>query len=294
MSVKAAAAVSQAEVLGASLGSSELTFTPGEVKAGSYVFDIGTAGATALVLQTVYLPLALRGGEPSLLTITGGTHVRAAPCFHFLQTTWNGFLKRMGLTLHLTMRRPGFYPRGGGQIEARITPAAAVRPLHLEAAPASAIGPVVGFSAVAGLPPEIAERQARQAARRLHAEDLNCDLKRETWAGGPGTAIGLELQGPPGPPLFFAIGERGKPAEKVADAAVSELLAHVRAAGGAVDPHSADQILLPLALAAGVSAYPVSQVTRHLLTNRDVILKFVERDVTVEGEEGQPGKVVIR
>src|SRR4051812_17355590 len=56
-SVLAAAEVGQAEVSGAKLGSKELIFTPGEVRAGKYRFDIGTAGATGLVLHTIYLPL---------------------------------------------------------------------------------------------------------------------------------------------------------------------------------------------------------------------------------------------
>ena len=37
-------------------------------------FAIGTAGATALVLHTVYLPLALKGTVPSEVIVTGGTH----------------------------------------------------------------------------------------------------------------------------------------------------------------------------------------------------------------------------
>src|SRR5436309_1663846 len=49
MSVRAAAAIGQARVRGASLGSSDLTFEPGQVVPGEYHFSIGTAGATGLV-----------------------------------------------------------------------------------------------------------------------------------------------------------------------------------------------------------------------------------------------------
>src|SRR5438105_15956914 len=51
MSVRAAATIGQAKVRGASRGSSDLVFEPGPVTAGNYRFDIGTAGATGLVLQ---------------------------------------------------------------------------------------------------------------------------------------------------------------------------------------------------------------------------------------------------
>src|SRR5262245_33721090 len=59
MSVRAAATIGRAQVVGATVGSSDLVFEPGPVTAGSYRFAIGTAGATGLVLHTVYLPLAL-------------------------------------------------------------------------------------------------------------------------------------------------------------------------------------------------------------------------------------------
>src|SRR5215472_1822054 len=55
MSVRSAAAIGQAQLRGASLGSSDLVFEPGEVQPAKYHFAIGTAGATSLVLHTVYL-----------------------------------------------------------------------------------------------------------------------------------------------------------------------------------------------------------------------------------------------
>src|SRR5262245_15769208 len=80
MCVEAAAQVGQARLRGASLGSADLVFEPGTVVPGNYPFEIGTAGATSLVLHTLYLPLALAGAARSVtseLTIGGGTHVKA-------------------------------------------------------------------------------------------------------------------------------------------------------------------------------------------------------------------------
>ena len=115
MSVKAAGAVSGALYKGAAVGSSTLYFEPKDVRAGEYRFTIGTAGATGLVLHTVYLPLALRGDKESVVVIDGGTHVPSSPCYHFLETTWAEYLRRMGMEIELEMVRPGFYPRGGGR-----------------------------------------------------------------------------------------------------------------------------------------------------------------------------------
>ena len=81
------------------------------------------AGATGLVLHTLYLPLALCASVPSELTITGGTHVSTSPCYHFLYVTWRRYLELLGLKVSVHMLRPGFYPRGGGEIVAHIQPA---------------------------------------------------------------------------------------------------------------------------------------------------------------------------
>jgi RNA 3'-terminal phosphate cyclase (ATP) len=306
MSVRAAAAVGQATVRGASKGSTDLVFEPGEVKPGKYRFDIGTAGATGLVLHTIYLPLVLGASGPSELTLTGGTHNDRAPCFHFLDVTWRAYMEQIGLKLRLRMDRPGFYPRGGGVVQAWLQPCAEIRPFRRGAvsdrAPAGGSGhkgerggvKVTGISAVAGLPEQIARRQARRATVRLRQHELEVDLREETWEGGPGTVLALVLDAEPVPTLFFGLGERGKPAERVADDAVDQLFAHLGAVeGGAVDAHSADQIVLPLALAKGPSEYPVAEVTRHLHTNVAVIRQFLDRDIICDGDEGKPGRVRI-
>ena len=287
-SVRAAAAVGTAQTRGASPGSSDLVFEPGPVSAGPYRFDIGTAGATGLVLHTVYLPLALRGAAPSELTLIGGTHVRTSPGYHFLDTTWRRYAALCGLKLSLTLVRPGFYPRGGGTVLASIQPTPNLPGITL-----GDRGPVkaTGFSAVAGLPDAIARRQVRRATFRLEQHGLEVDLKEESWEGGPGTVIAVELDTTPVPTLFMAVGERGKPAERVADDVVDEVLAYLKSGPALVDAHSADQLVLPLALAEGPSAYSVNRVTRHLTTNIAVIRQFLDREIVCEGAEDESGMV---
>src|SRR5690606_36765055 len=70
--VKAAASVCDAYVEGAELNSRRLVFEPNEPRSGVWSWNIGSAGSTALVAQTV-IPILLGRGE-STLTIEGGTH----------------------------------------------------------------------------------------------------------------------------------------------------------------------------------------------------------------------------
>src|SRR5580658_774884 len=68
--VRAAAAVGRAEVTGAAIGSRELVFRPRGVTPGYHTFDIGSAGSTSLVLQTV-LPALIGAAGPSAITLLG-------------------------------------------------------------------------------------------------------------------------------------------------------------------------------------------------------------------------------
>jgi RNA 3'-terminal phosphate cyclase (ATP) len=292
MSVRAAAAVGQAETRGASRGSTDLVFEPGPVVPGKYEFAIGTAGATGLVLHTVYLPLACKTSAPSELVITGGTHNDHSPCFHFLETTWRPYMERLGLHIRLTLKRPGFYPRGGGVLLANVQPCDRLTGLRLT--PPGKITKAGGFSAVAGLPDDIARRQARRARYRLQEAGLKVDLREESWDGGPGTVLAIVLDSAPVPVLFFGLGARGKPAERVADEAVDQALSYWKSGPAGIDEHSADQLVLPLALADEGSEFRVARVSRHLLTNIEVIRNFLERELICEGKEVEAGVVRIK
>ena len=57
--VQAAQTVSRANVTGAALGALEIDFTPQKPLPGDYEFDIGTAGSTTLIAQTLIPPLML-------------------------------------------------------------------------------------------------------------------------------------------------------------------------------------------------------------------------------------------
>jgi RNA 3'-phosphate cyclase len=288
MSVRAAAKIGSAKTRGDSLGSSDLTFEPGPVVPGNYRFAIGTAGATGLVLHTIYLPLAWRAAGPSEVVLEGGTHVTKAPNYHFNAVTWRAYLEKLGLRIRLEMTRPGFYPRGGGQVIAHIQPCPRLHGLTLTTCPP--LTEATGFSAAAGLPEHVAKRQARRAAERLKRVGIAAKIEEQAWEGGPGSVLGLTFDQAPVPASFYGLGERGKPSETVADEAADEAIAFAES-GAPVDEHSADQLVLPLAFANGPSEYRVARVTRHLTTNIAVVRMFLDREISCDGEEGGPGVV---
>jgi RNA 3'-terminal phosphate cyclase (ATP) len=287
-SVEAAAAISAAETHGAALNSRELFFNPGAVQPGRYHFEIGTAGSTSLVLQTVFLPLSLAGGT-SHLTITGGTHVPHSPCYHYLEGQWLPFVRRAGLDITLEMEQAGFYPRGGGRLQAVVRPAQGLIPLQIISR--GALQRLTGLSGVANLDSEIARRQKHQALRRLEPRFRETKIRTlELPSPGKGTFLSLLAEFERSQCLYFGLGELGKRAERVADEAVDALEAFL-ATDGAVDQFLADQLLLLLALANGTSRFRTSQVTTHLLTNAQIIRLFLPVEIEIEGELGQAGEV---
>lgn len=286
--VKAAAEVGDARITGVEPGALTLQFEPGQVRPGDYDFDIGTAGATSLVLQTVYLPLAL-ADAPSRVTIRGGTHVPLSPCFHYLDWHWRRFLETMGPSLSLTLGRAGFYPPGGGIVHAHIRPTNGIEPLHLMVR--GRLRQICGLSAVANLPDSIAQRQRDQALNRLSGQVAPCTIELDRLpAPSPGTVLVLLAEFEHSQACFFALGARGKRAEQVADEAVDELLEFLDT-DGAVDTYLADQLLLPLAVAKGATELRTARVTHHLLTNAEVIRDFLPVTLEIRGELNASGTI---
>ena len=122
---------------------------------------------------------------------------------------------------------------------------------------------------------------------------MDANIAEESWPGGPGTVVGLELPTAPAPTFLFALGEHGKRAERVADEAVDRAAQFLDAEPLGIDEHSADQLLLPLALAPASSQFPVARISSHLETNATSIGRFLERAVVLEGQLGKTGVVRI-
>lgn len=289
--VEAAALISDALVVGAALGSQALTFEPQSLNGGEYVFDIGTAGSVSLLLQTVYLPLSF-AGQPSSLTLIGGTHVPWSPCYHYLAWQWLPYLREAGYNLKCTLERAGFYPPGGGLVHAEIFPSHRFSTLQITER--GRLMSIRGLSAVGRLPLQIAERQRKQALDKL--SDLQVPLEIEVVevpSASPGTFIVLQAEFEHSRCCAFALGERHKLAERVADEAVEELLGDI-ASGGAIDAWLGDQLLLPLSFVPGLSAFSVSRISRHLRTNAELLSYFLPVSFQIDGETNQPGNVHIQ
>lgn len=290
MGVKALAQIASAEVEGATLGSTALSFRPQKVKGGEYTFDVGTAGSVSLVFQTLALPLAF-AQTPTTLLLKGGTHVPWSPPFPYLQEVLLPTLALMGYNIKNKIHRFGWYPKGGGEVRLTVSSLSSLNPLVLEAR-----GPlkgITGQAVVSNIPRDIAQREIKKIKELLGAQGLEAALEVvEGLALGQGNAVFLKAEFEKAVAGFSSLGERGKRAEVVAEEACEGLLEFLQETS-AVEKHLADQLVPFMALARGRSIFTVSKISGHLLTNLWVVQQVAGVSYKVEGEKGGPGKVTL-
>jgi RNA 3'-terminal phosphate cyclase (ATP) len=277
--VRAAAAVGAATLEGAEVGSSELVFEPSDLVAGDHFLDIGTAGSTTLVAQTVLVPLALAGGR-SRIRIRGGTHNPMAPTTEFLERVCLPMVARVGIQARLEVVRRGFYPPGGGEIVLEVEPATDAQPLEL--LERGRVRRRHACALVARLPESIAQRELDVVARRLGWQRREMEIVVDEDAPSPGNYLVLEVECEHATEVCSAIGQMRLPAEKVATAAARELRTFLDA-DVPVGEHGADQLMLPLAVRAGGS-FRTLLLSSHATTQLETMRAFLDLDVAVEAE----------
>jgi RNA 3'-terminal phosphate cyclase (ATP) len=288
--VNATAQICNAEVIGNQLRSTYLKFCPGDTQSGAYHINIGTAGSISLVLQTIFYPLGL-ANKPSSVTITGGTHVIYSPCIDYLIQQWLCYLKQIGFHAEIQSPMAGFYPRGNGVVSVMINLATPQRPLRIENR--GKLIQVNGISMVSNLDIHIAQRQQLQARKRLSEFGIPHEiLVEERASSGKGTMLLLIGKFEHSQCCYFSLGALGKRAETVADEACNEFFSFLKTRG-VIDEYLADQLIIPLALAKGSSQFVTPRVTQHLLTNIEVVKRFLPVAIEVSGSLGDEGFINI-
>jgi RNA 3'-terminal phosphate cyclase (ATP) len=275
--VEAACAVGGTDCEELDVGASEISFVPGKVKPGDYHFAVGTAGSTSLVLQTVLPPLMLADG-PSRLVLEGGTHNIYAPPFDFIERVFLPVINRMGPRVTAKLKRPGFYPAGGGHVEVEIEPASALTPMEL--IKRGELRRVEARAMVAALPGAIAVRELAAVEKILGWPEDARKIVQLPERVGPGNIVMAEAEFDNVTEMTSGFGKLGVPAEAVGEHAAKRMAGYL-ASTAAVGPYLADQLLLPFALAGGGS-FTTVKPTQHSRTAAAVIARFLPLDVGFE------------
>ncbi|MFB6179061.1 MAG: RNA 3'-terminal phosphate cyclase, partial [Halorientalis sp.] len=187
----------------------------------------------------------------------------------------------LGVQAAVDVDRSGFYPIGGGTATLQIGPS---DPAPLALADRGEIGGVRVYSKAAMdlAEADVAERQADVIVDEL-PETIAIRERTVDYVDSPspGSACCVRADYTHSLAGFDALGEKGKPAERVGREAADGFLAF-EGTSAAVDRYMADQLLVFLALAGGAMAIP--ELTDHVETSLELLEAF-GYDVGVDRRE---------
>jgi RNA 3'-terminal phosphate cyclase (ATP) len=271
-------------VRNAAVGSKGITYTPGEkFNGGDYIWDIGTAGSTTMMAQTL-LPLACFARKPSKFRLEGGLFQDFAPSAYHMKFVLLPFLKQMGVRVKLDIIRPGYVPRGGGIIEVRVEPAGKLKPLNLTEQ--GEIFNIEGIALSSHLKEKrVSQRMAAECQRVLSSYGYKTEIEEieDESSLQEGAALAIYAETSLGNRMGSdRAGRPGRSSESIGKYVAERFIEDVKT-GAAVDRYIADQLIIYTGLAEGVTRYSVPRINEHVETNMWLIEEFLGARTKIDG-----------
>lgn len=274
--------ICDADVDGLSVHSTNLTFTPHDIKPGAYAFDVGTAGSMTLVFQACLLS-SFHTPTPLTIKLRGGTDVRWAPSWDYFSHVFLPLVSTIGIHTEVTLIRRGYYPTGGG--EATLTVHPIEKLFVFSADEPQNFTDMNGIIHRANLPDHISTRMKHAAIKTAMRQNLRAMIQVDA-APSSSSGTGITLWSAAGPTVLGSavLGEKTVSAEIVGETAANQLLQEIKS-GATVDRYAIDQILPYLALAQKGSACLIKDISNHTKTNMWLIKQFLPVDFKVTSQQ---------
>lgn len=275
LAIKALAQLCQGRLEGDKIGSEEIKFYPGEIRARNLHLRIETAASLTLLLQSL-LPIFLFTTSPMNIHFHGGgTDVPFSPTLDYFRYVFLKILQKMAAKVEVDIIKRGYYPAGGAEVAVKTYPVKLKRLNLIKRGPLKKIVVISGASEFLKQK-KVAERQIAGIKEVLGKLKLPLEQKIEYYqTQSPGSQINIigEFENT----VIGAdnLGKLGKSAEEVGREAAESFLREGKS-NACLDKHSADQILPFMVLAQGKSSITVSEITEHCKTNIWVIEKFLD------------------
>jgi RNA 3'-terminal phosphate cyclase (ATP) len=281
--IEACAEITNGKLQNAYVGSNEIFYYPGkEILAKNYTFDIGTAGSTTMLSQTI-MPILLFAKRPTSIKIIGGLFQDFAPAAHHLMYVVLPLLKTMNIDISLKIIKPGYVPKGQGIIELNINPVKNyISPITLDNQ--GYIKEIIGTAISSNLKEsKVSQRMASSFAKEIvslniqpeieliydetahqKGASLTCWIKTST-----NCLIGMDMAG-----------KIGRTSEEIGKTVAYRLIEDFKTKA-TVDRYTADQLILYCALAKGKSSYIIPEMTEHIETNLWLIKTILNADYEI-------------
>ena len=268
MGLRALAKFCGGELEGDYLGSETIIFTPANAWKSHLETHVSTAGSLGLILQS--LQVAILGTTNHTLTIEfqgGATFGKWAPSIPYINhVTWEVF-RLMNFELGLTIKRHGFFPRGGARVSVKMHSPSDLKGLNLDIFKEPKLVTIQSFASKHLQKARVAERQSSAIVTVLQKQNIDSRIINESVnADNPGSGVLLFSKTEDNIIGGDFVGERKLSAEKVGRNAVDRYLTSINSRS-TVDPFLADQILPIMAVASNSSVFFTPYLSNHTKTN---------------------------
>ncbi len=298
--------IGQAETNAIDIGSTELRFIPGKILPGIYNLDIGTAGSISLLLQALLLPCLFARGRITI-KVKGGTCGKWQASVYYLQNILLPQIQRFVEKIELKIIKPGYYPRGGGEISLIISPKFKLQDFDSNSLLKEVVlktakikldeqGTLEQIKGIINLSSELQQsevgeriKMAAEAALKKYGAVKNIRIEYARALSIGGEVVLWAIFSDNGKidydnPVILggdALIEKNKSSEEIGREAAVKLIQEI-SSSAAADHHLADQLIPFMSLLPESKIY-CSKISNHCLTNIYVTEKFMGVNFKIEG-----------
>lgn len=265
LGIKILAKVFQAKVEGLHVNSTRLKFTPSDGLDLDLKEDVGTAGSIPLILQ-VLIPAISLAGRRLKISITGGTDVPWSPTSDYTKIVLCKAFSRIGIDYTLDAKKRGYYPKGGGLIEAEILPCRFPKPISFTKRATKSAKILCSFCKI---PPDLVQNEVEVTKQILEQNGFSadCSIKEENALDSGCSIL-----------VFSQDGDSVIGSDVIFHKSMTRLgkFVAIKFLGSTlgVDPYLSDMLVVPLSVVPETSVFRVNHITRHLETNLFVASKM--------------------
>ena len=255
--------ISNAKIIGAEIGSTELKFIPGNIESLELIEDVKTAGSISLILQ-VLIPVVSISQKKLSLIIKGGTDVLWSPSMNYTQYVLKEVYSQMGIEFSIKVIRRGYYPKGGGQIKLEVYPSK----IKLANFSKRKTNDLKLICTVSKISLKIIKERIAEIKEKICKEKFNVivEIKEEEAIDSGASILIYSIEDNS---IFGVDGLFDKKNQKF-DLKIEEILDNFFG----LDKNLADMLVVPLSLGSNKTKFEVSEITKHLETNLFVTSKI--------------------
>jgi RNA 3'-terminal phosphate cyclase (GTP) len=283
MGLRALKELTNGNLEGDKIGSSEIVFWPREIKKEKISIKIETAGSITLILQSL-IPPCLFAKFPVEIDFEGGaTDTFFSPTMDHFLNVFLKILEKMGAKIEIEILKRGYYPEGGAKVKAKIFPSS-LRGIKL--IERGKFKKISIFSRASDFlkSKKVAERQVQGVKEILGKLNLPIETKIDySKTDSPGSSICIISHFENTILGTDSLGKLGKRAEDVGKECALKLLEEEKTKA-CLDSFVLDQILIYLALSKEKSKIKIPPLTSHAKTNIFVIQQFLKGEFKIEND----------